>query len=216
MTTKPKRFLKLTGDEEDIFQTPPFAITANSETRTHYTVYVDKQINATEQFIPAIEVLRNASEEDTVTIILNTPGGSLAATDSFLHAMRGCRGEITVQGSGYVASAGTLILLEADNVELTNDVIIMFHSASFGAYGQHEQAVKQMQYFDKHLKQFTEKSYKYFLTDDELNSLLHHNAEIYMGAEEFIERMKNQRKKWVELQEEEMNEQSLETEQEEA
>jgi membrane-bound ClpP family serine protease len=62
-----------------------------------FNIYLFGEIECAEQFIPSIEVLSAAGENDVVIIHLQTPGGSLEATDTFISAMRDCDARIIVR-----------------------------------------------------------------------------------------------------------------------
>src|SRR6478736_1149365 len=69
-----------------------------------YNIYLFGQIEHSEQFISAIEVFQAAGEMDEVHVHLSTPGGSMAARDTFLAAMHQCEGRVIVHATGGVHS----------------------------------------------------------------------------------------------------------------
>lgn len=106
----------------------PFPVTYVPLNAGTFNVYVWGLIEDSTQFIHAVECLQQATENDTVCIHLSTDGGSLDATDTFLTYMKQCAGRVVVKASGGVHSAGTVILLAADEFELSENFNALVHN----------------------------------------------------------------------------------------
>lgn len=113
----------------------PFDVTYTPIRAGVFNIYLFDVIQSARQFIYAIEALQAAGENDLVIIHLSTDGGSLDATDTFLTAMRDCPARIVVNASGGVHSAGTVILLEADEFTLSKNFNALLHNGACGSGG---------------------------------------------------------------------------------
>lgn len=152
-----------------------------------FHIYLFGQIVSPQQFISAIEVMRAASENDRVMIHLQSCGGSLDATDTFLQAMHECQAEIVVKASGGVHSAGTLILLAADSFMLSENFSSLIHNGSTGAYGKYSDYRAETAFTSKWMEKVIRNAYEGFLSDEEINDVLK-GVDLWLDAEEWVER----------------------------
>jgi len=82
------RHNKRRADYEEEDAPGEFAVTYQPRQSGLYNIYLFGAIVDPRQFIGAIEVMARASEDDMVIVHLQTPGGSIDATDTFISAMR--------------------------------------------------------------------------------------------------------------------------------
>jgi ATP-dependent protease ClpP protease subunit len=165
----------------------PFEVTYTPTRGGTFNIYLLDIIETPRQFLNAIEVLQAASEDDTVVIHLQTGGGSLDATDMFIQAMRECEGTIIVKASGGVHSAGTIILLEADQFTLSENFNCLIHNGSCGSGGKFSDFKTEAQFTQAHMERVMHSTYKGFLTNDEILALLD-GKDYWFFAEEFAAR----------------------------
>lgn len=165
----------------------PFDVTYTPIRSGTFNIYLVDVIETPKQFLSAIEVLQAATERDTVVIHLQTPGGSLDATDMFIQGMRECEGKIIVKASGGVHSAGTVILLEADEFTLSENFNCLIHNGSCGSGGKFSDFKSQAKFTQAYMERVMHSTYKGFLTEDEILALLE-GKDYWFFAEEFAER----------------------------
>lgn len=152
-----------------------------------FNIYLFGPIFDASQFIPAIEVLNAASENDQVVIHLSTPGGNLDATDTLLAAMRECDARIIVKATGGVHSAGSIILLHADEFTLSENFNCLIHNGSLGTGGTFSEWREANKHRERYMESVMRSTYKGFLTDDEIEELLE-GKDFWLDADEFIRR----------------------------
>jgi ATP-dependent protease ClpP protease subunit len=165
----------------------PFPVTYTPIQAGIFTCYVFGIIEDCTQFIHAIEALQQATENDTVVIHLSTDGGSLDATDTFLTVMKQCAGRVIVKASGGVHSAGTVILLAADEFELSENFNALIHNGSCGSGGKFSDFVAHSRHNVKYMSTIMFNTYRGFLTDEEILQLLD-GKDFWLDAEEFVTR----------------------------
>jgi len=174
--------------------TTPFSVYAATRQSVDYVVNLWDCLETLSDIDEALMVLQLASEDDTVTLRLNMDGGSHSVGDALIQAMQSCKCEVHVIASGRIASYGTFILLSADSFEISEFATIMCHAASFGSFGkqgavkehvmfEHDQCVKMIKHY-----------YKYFLTEAEITRLLEEGHDLWLTAEQFIERFQQRNK----------------------
>ena len=152
-----------------------------------YNVYLFGVIESATQFISAIEVMSNATELDSVMIHLSTDGGSMDATDTFITAMNRCEAKVVVNCSGGTHSAGTIILLNADEFCISEGANFLIHNGSCGAVGKFSDFVTQSKHTVAYMNRVLRKTYRHFLTPDEIEALIE-GKDFWIDADEFTTR----------------------------
>lgn len=155
-----------------------------------FNIYLFGVIEEAAQFTSAIEVMAAASERDEVIIHLSTDGGSLDATDTFLASMAACEANVVIKASGGVHSAGTLILLHADEFYLSENCNFLLHNGGAGAGGKFSDFKAQSLHTVGYMERVLRKTYKHFLTEAELDALMD-GKDYWLDSEEFAERFEN-------------------------
>lgn len=167
-------------------RTEPFEVIGTS-INTCYSVIVDEEFDSVRQFENIVRVLDGAQEGDLVEIKLSTNGGALHAILPLLAAMENTRAGVAVHAISDVASAGTLILLQADDVYVNPYATIFFHQVQFGSQGQGSSVEAHVTHTMKSSKALLHDMYKDFFTEAEIEAMLS-GKDFYMGKEEFDER----------------------------
>jgi ATP-dependent protease ClpP protease subunit len=152
-----------------------------------FNLYLYDEIESAEQFIPAIEALDAAGDNDIFRIYLSTPGGSLDATDTFLDAVRKTQARVVTFASGGVHSAGTVILLNSDEFFLSDNFNALIHNGGCGSGGKYSDFKAHAQHNVKYMETVLRETYEGFLTDVEIDALIE-GKDFWMDASEFGER----------------------------
>lgn len=181
-----RKDIKPRGGYEDCVQ--PFDVSYMPEKIGKFIIDIDKPIEEVSQFNDAIRVLEVADEDNPVQINLQTPGGSLDATDALIHAMRKCKGHIHIVATGGVHSCGTLILLEADSFELSDNFNSLIHNGSLGTGRVNlNEYVSQTAFAAKWMPNVFRKAYEGFLTEEEIDGMLK-GQDLWLDADGWMAR----------------------------
>lgn len=182
----------------------PFIVAKREIPITVYDVFLQGDINESEDFLEATLILSQAQENDVVNIHLNSCGGSLHAVDSLIHSMMKTDALVHVIATGQVASAATFVLLSGDSFEISQNCSIMMHNASYGTGGKASDIKAYVDHSEELIHRVINSYYKHFFTDKELEELFA-GKEFYMFGEEFVERLSRR----MEALEAEMEEESV-------
>jgi ATP-dependent protease ClpP protease subunit len=183
---------------EDIkITTPAEYFTKN--TGNQYEFYLSGQIESADNYIQWFDVIRNAREQDTVKIYINSPGGDLYTALQFLRVMGECEAHLVTSVEGCCMSAATMIFLSGHEYQVTPHSLFMFHNYSGGVFGKGGEQYDQIQYERAWSEKFMNEVYKDFLTTDEIKSMLD-NKDIWMTSEQVLERIEKVMKKLHEEQ----------------
>ena len=150
--------------------------------------YLSGPIEDADDYIEWFDTIRNASSTDTIRIYINSPGGDLYTTLQFLRVMAETEAHITTSVEGACMSAATMIFLAGHTQEITPHSLFMFHDYSSGTFGKGGEQYDQIQFERAWSKKFMTEVYKDFLTETEIESMMH-NKDIWMGHEEVVERL---------------------------
>lgn len=106
-----------------------------------------------------------------VTIKVHSYGGSVYDALAIVGRIKASPCHIITEGFGAVMSAATLILMCGDHRKLSRYAVSMFHSAQYGAHGDHDMIKEQVKQADieeklwaKYYSEFSNKSAKFWLS----------------------------------------------------
>lgn len=172
--------------DDNVVSYPMFTLMAKP-TNVEYMANINKEFVHSEQFDEIVHAMEGASEGDSFTINLTTPGGALQAVIPLLNAMEDTLAHVHVHIASDVASAGTLLLMKADSVSINDYAEVMLHQVSFGAGGPGHNVEQRVTHTLKSSKALCRELYKHFLTPAEIEAMLT-GTDWYFGKEEFITR----------------------------
>lgn len=152
------------------------------------TFYLCGEIKPAEEYVEWFQILRAASENDTIYIRINSEGGDLFSALQIVRAIQESNGTIVASVEGICMSAATLIFLSADRFELSDHTMFMFHNYSSGTIGKGGEMYDQITHFRAWSEKLFNSFYKDFLTDAEIKSMLD-NKDIWLDAEEVAKRL---------------------------
>lgn len=132
--------------------------------------------------------LKTASHAEVFTLVINTPGGYIDSAVMLVDAIKSSKAKVIAEISGTVASAGTVITLACDEVNIADHTAFMIHnySASIGGKG-HEMKAHQ-EFVDKNLNNSFKTFYKGFLTPKEMDQVID-GKDLWMGKDEVLGRL---------------------------
>lgn len=144
-------------------------------------------IQSPAQFSQIVNILEIMQEEDEMVIYLSSPGGSLTAVDSLIHAIHKTEGNVHVIATGDCSSAATLVLLSADSFELSEGFESTLHCGSLGYGGNFNEVSISAPFALKHMEAYLRRHYEFFLEEHEIASLLK-GQDILLDAQGWCDR----------------------------
>lgn len=179
----------------DVYEKYP-AIFSTPVAGTQYTINVSQVFGDAYTFDEAIHILNIAQEEDIVSLIINSEGGNYYSLVSLKNAVRSSKATIEMHLLGMAASAGSALFLErADSYHIGKDSCMMIHNMISGTgYDDTVKTVERALFNQKINKRFVEETYKYFLTDKEIEDVILNGKEIWLEDHEIKSRLKEREK----------------------
>lgn len=153
-------------------------------------IYISDNIVAPYEFNRMIHTLNSATAQDQVIIHLNTPGGYIDSANMLCDAMSKCAAPIHCILTGMVASAGTVITMFADTIEVADGCSFMIHNYSAGISGKGHEIKAHQRFMDDELNKYFTKTYDGFLTSKEIKDVIG-GKDLWMGKDEVLARWEN-------------------------
>jgi ATP-dependent Clp protease protease subunit len=158
-----------------------------------HTFYISGAIEDAKQYNEWFEVIRNANETDIIKLHINSPGGDLFTAIQFMRVLNESDAVIVASVEGACMSAATMIFLCANQFEISEHSMFMFHNYSGIAFGKGGEMYDNITHERKWSEKIMRSVYKDFLTEEEIKAILD-NKDIWMEGEEVLKRLKNKQK----------------------
>lgn len=151
-------------------------------------VYIFSMVDDKENHIENLETIRNAAAGDTVTVIINTPGGSMDLAESYIAAFEDSAADIITVAVGQVASAGCTVWLQGNIRRCNTRANFMFHNVSVGWDGDPRLMKVRAEFFERHNQMLYTQDYPEILTPEEIHQIVT-GGEVYLTGAEMQERL---------------------------
>jgi ATP-dependent Clp protease protease subunit len=151
------------------------------------TAYITGKIEEPNIYNELCYMLTTASEDSTIHLHINTPGGIIDSAFMIVQAIKESKGHVIGKLSGTVASAGTLIAMACDEIEAASHLSFMIHNYSGGMSGKGHEMKARQKFTDEHLNDAFKRFYNGFLSKDEMNSVIE-GTDLWMNTEEVTHR----------------------------
>jgi ATP-dependent Clp protease protease subunit len=155
----------------------------------HGTSLVDEAM--AERAIKNLYILESINQ-DPITVILNTGGGSVTQGFAIYDTIKACKSHVTMIATGECSSMGTIILQAADKRIVDQHVTFMIHVGTLELPQDHVKNVKNAMKWDEQLEEYCNSIYLEKIhqkhphfTKHQLNSKLEFDR--YLTANEAVE-----------------------------
>lgn len=182
----------MTNDIANILGQKDFFIDKRVASASNY--YLSGNILDPEEYIEWFENIRNAQENETITIHINSSGGDLFTAVQFIRVMQESKAYIIASVEGACMSAATMIFLQAHEFIISNYSSFMFHNYSGGTIGKGGEMADQIIFEKKWSEDMMKDIYKDFLTEKEIESMLN-GKDLWMSGTEVANRLEVKTKK---------------------
>lgn len=151
--------------------------------------YLSGTIEEPQEYIEWFNVIRNASEYDTVKVYINSGGGDLNTALQFMRCLSDTAANTVCSVEGSCMSAATMVMLACDEIEVSPHSLFMVHNYSGGTIGKGGEMADQIMFEREWSRRFLNEVYKWFLSSEEVESILN-NRDIWLHAEDAADRLK--------------------------
>lgn len=155
--------------------------------------YLLGNIESADEYIDWFDTMRHAGKNDIIKIYINSYGGDMFTAIQFLRVLNETEASIIVSVEGACMSAATMIFMCADNIEVSDHSMFMFHNYSGGAIGKGGEMLDQLQHERAWSEKLLRSVYEDFLTEAEIQAMLN-NKDLWMDGIEVMKRLKKKAK----------------------
>lgn len=152
-----------------------------------YEFYLSGEITEPEDYVEWFDTIRNATENDTIKIYINSQGGVVDTALQFMRVLSETNAHVICSIEGSCMSAATMVFLCAQEFEITPFSLFMMHNYSGGMFGKGAELYDQAVFERKWSTEYFRYIYKDFLEEAEITSLLD-NKDIWLSSDEVMER----------------------------
>lgn len=156
-------------------------------------VSLDKRIGEVHEYRDSIEAIKDAGAGDEARLIINTCGGNMQTALAFISALNLTEASTVAEIEGEASSAGSLIALHCDNIELNEYSTMFIHAESFGSGGKRNEVQAHVAFSLRWVEGIIRNTYKHFLTESEINDVLN-GKDYHFDATEIAERLERKNK----------------------
>lgn len=184
-------------------------VDTNKDGHREYTVYMDKEINRPHMYRNLSEFLRSAVHTDTFNLMLNGPGGHMDTCAQLIHLLANTEARTIGFLIGEINSAHANIFMACDQHVIYPYSMMMVHTFSGGFGGKGKDSLRASKCYNALVNTMYNDLYKGFLSEDEIETVLEGNSDLYFFGEEIANRMEVVYNDREEAQQELIEEQEL-------
>lgn len=155
--------------------------------KNHTTAYLTDNIEEPSCYNELCFKLKTASPAEVFTLIINTYGGMLDSALMLVDAIKSSKAKVKAHISGTVASAGTIIALACDELEVADHTAFMIHNYSGGLSGKGHELKAHQEFVDANLNNSFTSLYGGFLSTAEIKKVID-GKDYWMGKDEVLTR----------------------------
>jgi len=186
----PKKFSKVNQPNisEILQQKETLGYMEYQNTSTKLVIRLDEEIKDVNYYSDIIERMNNLTEDDQVEIVINSIGGTADGAMALISAIENTDATVVGIVEGKCHSAASLILMHCDGAAIGKYAHSLCHVWSNFDGGKAPDFDSSYNFNRKYLRNFIEDSYKYFLTDEEIQQMLD-GKDWWFDADELVERI---------------------------
>jgi len=152
--------------------------------------YITDSIDVPSEYNKLCYILDSAKKSDKFTLHINTPGGMVDSALMLINSIKNSKATVKARLSGTVASAGTIISLSCDTLEVSPHTSFMIHNYSSGMQGKGHEMKAYQNFIDANLNKAFKAMYSGFLTDTEMDEVIE-GKDLWINSDEVAERWQN-------------------------
>jgi len=154
-----------------------------------YIIHLDDQIENVADYRKALHILRVATKNDVIRIILSSYGGSVDIALQMYNLL--LQTEAQTIAEVYIAySAASIIMLACDQIQLQKYCSVMCHNLSWGSSGKVNEITAHAGFMKNWSNDLCKNIYEGFLTEKELQDMSE-GKDYWMTYDQVYKRLKN-------------------------
>lgn len=164
----------------------------NSRNGNDYTTVITDIVMECGDFANLLMILKNATENDTVTLKLSSPGGSVETGIFICNAIMNTKAKVVTQAMGFNASIAAVIWCMGHEKQLTPTATLMFHMPSGFGFGKTANVEEESKYMQEYFKYLLTNITKDILTESEFDDMVNGRKDTFLPYRVLKNRMKKE------------------------
>lgn len=148
-----------------------------------YDFPINGSIEEVDKYQNLFDVLRVATENDVLILTINTCGGLLHTAQQICAEIEASAATVVGSVVGGCSSAGTLVAMSCDSLNIAPDSSWLFHTGSYGTAGMAPHVESYVEHSKELMKRIADKYYKDVLTEEEIARLIRGDQLYFFGDE---------------------------------
>jgi len=188
-----KLALRDTGIQDDLSHQGIYLTQADESITLTYHLADD--VKAPHTYTKLLELTRGLTPDDIFEIVISgSPGGYLSGARVITTAMDNTEASTRAVVISDIASAATMVALNAEELIMTKGASMMIHTASYGFGGKSGEVAANAAFQTKDIRETLDHFYRPFLTKKEVKKVFQ-GSDMYLSADECMERFEKVKKK---------------------
>lgn len=180
--------IKNTEQDVDV-ENIPSALFSKVHQSKEVTFYFDDVIQDPIFYRELSEVLLNATEMDTINLMINSPGGYVSTAAQISNLIQTCKGTVIGHLVGPSASAACTLFLSCHAWIVYPFATLMGHTFRGGFYGKGEEAKDAFNSTSKFVEDMMVELYYPFFTEEEIDDMIKNNRDIFLDHKQISDRL---------------------------
>ena len=212
-----KQVAKLHDDDSDVdIKLPEGQLGYYKKTRAVQLleIPIDEEIKGPSYYRSITQAIRDSSEGDIIQFNICSPGGRLDGLMTILSATWKTEAQTEAHLDGFCDSAASMLALHCDSIFVSPLASMLVHNVAYGIGGKAADIKAHVDHFNAFSEKFFRETYKYFLSEEEIDKCLE-GYQLYLDAEQIMERLRfkfDKMKELAELELEQEEQEQLESE----
>ena len=153
------------------------------------TVHVDQEIREPAYYRQVVQGIENLSDVDQLTFNIASPGGRLDGLEVVLSAIKNTDAIVIANIAGSCHSDASILALNCDMIYVSPHASMLVHFVSFGSVGASNHVLKQAEHTKKVSEKLFRDTYRYFLTEEEIERCIEDDFQLWLDADQITERL---------------------------
>lgn len=158
---------------------------------TILTVPIDEPIRESRYYRQVVSGISELDEGDEIHFKIASPGGLLTGLETLLSSVKQSPATSVAFIDGECHSAASILALNCDAVAVSEYASMLCHFVSFGVAGPSNHIQKHSDHVRKTSEKLFRSTYKYFLTEEEITKCVEDDYQLWLDAEQIMQRFEH-------------------------
>ena len=180
------------GDDLDdkLFGNKQLGYFTSQQVSTCLTIPIDEPVREPQYYRQVVQAISSLGEDDAMLFRINSPGGDLQGLIALLAAKNSTEAISIASIEGYCHSAGSMLALNCDSVQVSPYATMLCHYVSYGSVGKAADIRSHVKHIDDVCEKLFRETYKHFLSEEEIQNCIN-GLELWLNAEEINSRLEH-------------------------